>query len=100
VADCAKPIGVSSTDRQFYPASGSVEQSAAFAGNASNHRLEALREFKPAVSAQKSLLATTANWQCARDFDGWIAWMRANDQPLAETVVPPGVLIATRVLAC
>ena len=34
--------------------------------------------------------------QLEPDWDRWLAWMQANDQPLAETHVAPGVLVATR----
>src|SRR5262245_48264411 len=30
------------------------------------------------------------------DWDRWLEWMQANDQPLAETHVARGVLVATR----
>ena len=34
--------------------------------------------------------------QVEPDFDRWLAWMQTHDEPLAETVVAPGVLVCTR----
>jgi hypothetical protein len=30
------------------------------------------------------------------DFDRWVAWMQAHDEPLGETLAAPGVMVCTR----
>ncbi len=50
----------------------------------------------PARANSTYILDADGKPQLEPDWDRWLAWMEANDQPLAETQVTAGVVVATR----